>query len=161
MLQIVTIGTNHICPMVTVTVPHVGGPIIGPGNVGVLVDGLPVSVMGDTCVCTGPPDVIIQGSPGVLIDGVPVVTQTCMTAHGGIIPMGVVGVTISSATPVKPITMNIKKIPFPKVRLVDTVGAAVVGKSASLREARENVEQLAKESSSECNVDLSSLEFSL
>ena len=161
MLQLVTITANHICPMVTGVVPHVGGPIIGPGCPGVLIDGLPVSVMGDNCVCTGPPDVIIQGYPGVLISGVPVVTQTCMTAHGGIIPMGVVGVTVSAATPVTPVTMNIKKIPFPEIRVIDTVGAAVIGKSESLREARENIKQLTEQAKSEIHVDLPTIDFSL
>ena len=100
MQQVVTINTNHICPMVTGVVPHVGGPIVGPGNVGILVDGIPVSVIGDTCVCSGPPDVVVQGYPGVLADGIPITVQNCMTAHGGIIPMGVVGVVVSSASPV-------------------------------------------------------------
>ena len=58
--------------MVTGVTPHVGGPIVGPGCPGVLVDGVPVSVMGDTCVCCGPPDMIVQGYPGVMVDGTPV-----------------------------------------------------------------------------------------
>lgn len=142
MYQIVTIGLNHICPMVTGLVPHVGGPIIGPGCPGVLVDGLPVSVMGDMCVCCGPPDTIVQGYPGVMVDGVPIVVQNAMTAHGGMVPMGVPGVTISSAQPVQPITMSIKKIPFPKIRMIDTAGAAVTGNSNKLNEAKSNIKEL-------------------
>ena len=157
-LQIVTISMNHICPMVTGVVPHVGGPIVGPGCPGVLINGLPVSVMGDTCVCCGPPDVVVQGYPGVMISGVPVVVQNSMTAHGGMIPMGIPGVTISSATPVKPITMNIKKIPFPKIRTIDEVGAAVTGNSAGLKEAKKNIDKLKNES--ENNVDFPDLSAS-
>lgn len=146
MKQIVTVNLNHICPMVTGLTPHVGGPVIGPGCPGVLVDGTPVSLMGDACVCSGPPDVVVQGYPGVLADGVPVVVQNCMTAHGGVIPMGVPGVTISSASPVEPVTVNIRKIPFPKIRTIDTMGAAVSGNSKSLAEAKKNMEELKEES---------------
>lgn len=98
MKQIVTINTNHICPMVTGITPHVGGPIVGPGNPGVLIDGVPISVLGDTCICCGSPDVVVQGYPGILVDGVPIVVQGCMTAHGGTIPMGVPGVTVGRVT---------------------------------------------------------------
>ena len=147
MKQIVTVTLNHICPMVTGVTPHMGGPIIGPGCPGVLVDGTPVSLMGDACVCCGPPDMIAQGYPGVMVDGVPVVVQNCMTAHGGVIPVGVPGVVIGSAPPIKPITMNIRKIPFPKIRTVDSVGAAVTGNSKKMKEAKNNIAELKKETS--------------
>lgn len=147
MKQIVTVTLSHICPMVTGVTPHVGGPIIGPGCPGVLVDGTPVSVMGDACVCCGPPDMIAQGYPGVMVDGVPVVVQNCMTAHGGVIPAGVSGVVIGSATPVKPITMNIRKIPFPQIRVIDKIGAAISGNSKMLKQAADNQNDLRKKSS--------------
>lgn len=102
--QIVTINTNHICPMVTGVTPHVGGVIVGPGCPSVLIDGIPVSLLGDTCICVGPPDAIVQGHPGVMIDGIPVTVQNSMTAHGGVIPVGVVGVSIISGS--SPITVN-------------------------------------------------------
>ena len=66
-----TISKMHVCPMVTGVVPHVGGPIIGPGAPTVLIGGLPAAVVGDSCVCTGPPDSIIKGSATVLIGGKP------------------------------------------------------------------------------------------
>lgn len=144
--QIVTVSTNHVCPMVTGTTPHVGGPVIGPGCPGVLINGQPVALLGDTCVCCGPPDVIVQGCPGVLVDGVPVVLQDCMTAHGGVVPAGVPGVTVSSAESVGPLTVNSKKIPFPEIRTVDSVGAALSGNSKSLKKAKNNIEELQKES---------------
>ena len=50
MKQIVTINLNHICPMVTGVTPHIGGPIIGPGCPGVMVNGVPISVMGYVCM---------------------------------------------------------------------------------------------------------------
>ena len=135
MKQIVTVTLNHICPMVTGITPHVGGPIIGPGCPGVLVNGTPVSLMGDACVCCGPPDMIAQGYPGIMVDGIPVVVQNCMTAHGGTIPMGVPGVTVGNATPIEPMTMHIKRIPFPRVRVIDKIGAAISGISKRLKQA--------------------------
>ena len=33
----------HVCPMVTGIVPHVGGPILPPGAVTVLIGGLPAA----------------------------------------------------------------------------------------------------------------------
>ena len=37
----------HVCPMVTVLVPHVGGPILPPGGPPVLIGGMPAARMGD------------------------------------------------------------------------------------------------------------------
>lgn len=62
----------HTCPMVTPGVPpipHVGGPVVGPGAVTVLVGGLPQAQVGDVCVCVGPPDSIVKGAPTVLVNG--------------------------------------------------------------------------------------------
>ena len=59
----------HVCPMVTVLVPHVGGPILPPGGLTVLIGGMPAARVGDMCVCVGPPDVIALGSFTVLIGG--------------------------------------------------------------------------------------------
>jgi len=78
----------HVCPMVTVLVPHVGGPILPPGGIPVLIGGLPAARMGDMAVCVGPPDVIILGSFTVLIRGQPAARLGDMTAHGGAIIMG-------------------------------------------------------------------------
>ena len=64
----------HVCPMVTPglpPIPHVGGPIVGPGCPTVFIGGMPAAVMGDMCTCVGPPDTIILGSVGVLIGGKP------------------------------------------------------------------------------------------
>lgn len=85
------IGDMHVCPMVTPGVPpipHVGGPVLGPGAPTVLIGGLPAAVMGDMCTCVGPPDSIILGSVGVLIGGKPAARMGDMCAHGGTIVMG-------------------------------------------------------------------------
>jgi uncharacterized Zn-binding protein involved in type VI secretion len=78
----------HVCPMVTVLVPHVGGPIVAPGAPTVLIGGLPAARVGDMCVCVGPPDVIALGSFTVLIGGQPAARMGDMTAHGGAIVLG-------------------------------------------------------------------------
>ncbi len=82
------IGDMHVCPMINVLVPHVGGPITGPGCPTVLIGGMPAAVMGDMCICTGPPDVILLGSTGVFIGGKPAARLGDMTAHGGNIMLG-------------------------------------------------------------------------
>jgi uncharacterized Zn-binding protein involved in type VI secretion len=82
------IGDMHVCPMVTVLVPHVGGPILPPGCPTVLIGGMPAARMGDMAVCVGPPDVIILGAPTVLIGGQPAARMGDATAHGGVIVLG-------------------------------------------------------------------------
>jgi len=82
------VGDMHVCPMVNVLVPHVGGPILPPGGIPVLIGGMPAARVGDMCVCVGPPDVIALGSFKVLIGGMPAARMGDMTAHGGVILMG-------------------------------------------------------------------------
>jgi uncharacterized Zn-binding protein involved in type VI secretion len=84
----------HACPMVTVLVPHVGGPIIGPGEPTVLIGSLPAARVGDSLVCVGPPDSIIKGSATVLIGGMPAARLGDQTAHGGAILLGALNVEI-------------------------------------------------------------------
>jgi len=87
----------HICPMVTpaiVPIPHVGGPIIGPGCPTVLIGGQPASVVGDMCTCVGPPDTIIMGSTTVTFGGMPATRMGDTTAHGGTILTGFPNVLI-------------------------------------------------------------------
>ena len=82
------VSDMHVCPLVTVLVPHVGGPVLPPGNVTVLIGGLPAACVGDICVCAGPPDVIAMGSSTVLIGGRPAARMGDITAHGGSIIIG-------------------------------------------------------------------------
>jgi uncharacterized Zn-binding protein involved in type VI secretion len=78
----------HVCPQVTVLVPHVGGPVVGPGVPTVLIGKLPAAVIGDSCVCVGPPDTIAKGSATVMIGGKPAARIGDTTAHGGSIVIG-------------------------------------------------------------------------
>lgn len=88
------ISDQHNCPMVTGQVPHIGGPIIGPGVPTVLIAGLPAAVLGDMCSCVGPPDTIIKGSASVMIGGKPAARMGDSTAHGGVIVLGTPSVMI-------------------------------------------------------------------
>ncbi len=78
----------HICPMVTVLVPHVGGPILPPCCPTVLIGFMPAARVGDMATCVGPPDVIAMGSFTVMIGGMPAARMGDLTAHGGTIVMG-------------------------------------------------------------------------
>jgi uncharacterized Zn-binding protein involved in type VI secretion len=82
------IGDMHVCPMVTGVVPHVGGPITGPGAPKVLIAGQPAARVGDFCTCTGPPDAIAMGSLKVLIGGQPAARMGDTTVHGGKVILG-------------------------------------------------------------------------
>jgi uncharacterized Zn-binding protein involved in type VI secretion len=84
----------HTCPMVTGMVPHVGGPISGPGAPTVLLGNLPAARVGDMCVCVGPPDTIIAGSATVVVEGMPASRMGDATAHGGVIVLGLPTVLI-------------------------------------------------------------------
>jgi uncharacterized Zn-binding protein involved in type VI secretion len=89
------VADMHVCPMVTVLVPHVGGPILPPGGITVLIGKMPAARVADMAVCVGPPDVIVLGSFKVLIKGMPAARLGDMTAHGGAIVMGYPKVLIS------------------------------------------------------------------
>ena len=81
----------HTCPMLTPGVPpipHVGGPILGPGLSTVLIGGLTAARVGDVALCVGPPDSIVQGSSTVRIGGMPAARLGDATAHGGSIALG-------------------------------------------------------------------------
>lgn len=88
----------HSCPMQTpafpAPIPHVGGPVVGPGVANVLIGKLPAAVVGDNCVCVGPPDPIVKGSATVMIGGRPAARVGDSTAHGGSIVAGIPTVMI-------------------------------------------------------------------
>lgn len=87
----------HTCPMQTPAVPpipHVGGPIVGPGVATVLIGSLPAAVVGDMATCVGPPDTIAKGSATVMIGGMPAARMGDTTAHGGSIVLGLPTVMI-------------------------------------------------------------------
>jgi len=91
------ITDNHVCPMVSGLVPHVGGPILPPGCPTVYINGLPAARVSDMAFCAGGPDVIAMGSFTVLIAGMPAARMGDMTAHGGSIVLGSPNVMIGDA----------------------------------------------------------------
>lgn len=85
------VGDMHVCPMMIpgpVPVPHVGGPISGPGVAKVLIGGMPAATVGDMAVCSGPPDTLAKGSSKVMIGGKPAARMGDLCAHGGSIVAG-------------------------------------------------------------------------
>jgi uncharacterized Zn-binding protein involved in type VI secretion len=80
--------------MFTGPVPHVGGPILPPCAITVLIGKLPAARVTDMAVCVGPPDVIVKGSMTVLISKLPAARMGDMTAHGGNIIIGMPTVLI-------------------------------------------------------------------
>ncbi|MFY0629714.1 MAG: PAAR domain-containing protein [Flavobacteriaceae bacterium] len=81
----------HECPMESpdpIPIPHVGGPIVGPGQTNVIIGGQPAAKVGDMLVCKGPPDFISEGSSTVMIGGMPAARVGDATAHGGRIVIG-------------------------------------------------------------------------
>lgn len=122
----------HTCPMVTPglpPIPHVGGPVTGPGVPTVLIGGMPAAVMGDMCVCVGPPDTIIMGSTGVFIGGKPAARMGDPTVHGGVITVGCPTVLIgevSPGSPVPPVT------PLPVKAAISQMGSSASAKAGQV-----------------------------
>ena len=108
------VGDMHMCPMVTPgtpPVPHVGGPILPPGTMTVLIGNLPAATVGNSCTCVGPPDTIVLGSFSVLIGGKPAARMGDSTAHGGKIAMGMPTVLIGGSP-----ASYVPKIQIPKIK---------------------------------------------
>ncbi|MBK6899933.1 MAG: PAAR domain-containing protein [bacterium] len=86
----------HSCPASTGSTPHIGGPLVGPGMLTVLVEGQPIAVVGDLASCSGPPDTLIAGSGTVQAGGKPIVRAGDATAHGGVVTSGATSVLAGS-----------------------------------------------------------------
>lgn len=56
----------HACPLLTGTVPHVGGTV-AMGSVTVMIENMPAARQGDMIVESGPPNTISMGCPTVMI----------------------------------------------------------------------------------------------
>jgi uncharacterized Zn-binding protein involved in type VI secretion len=57
---------THACPLVSGTVPHVGG-VVAVGSKTVFINNLPAARQGDTIVEGGPPNRIVKGCLTVII----------------------------------------------------------------------------------------------
>jgi uncharacterized Zn-binding protein involved in type VI secretion len=87
------LGDMHTCPMASPN-PHVGGPILPPCSLTVLIGSMPAARVTDLATCAGPPDVIVKGSMTVLINSLPAARIGDLTAHGGVIVLGLPTVLI-------------------------------------------------------------------
>ncbi len=82
--------------------PHVGGPILPPCQVNVIVCGMPQARVGDMSQCVGPPATIIRGSATVLVGNKPAARIGDQTNHGGTIVTGCPTVLIGDVAIVAP-----------------------------------------------------------
>ena len=133
------VGDMHVCPMVTGIIPHVGGPILPPGGVTVIIGGVPAARVGDMCTCVGPPDVIVKGSTGVFIMGMPAARVGDLTAHGGSILIGMPTVLIGEVMPSPPPIV----IP-PMVMGSDTLSKSLMELAKNIRNSASSLPQAQK-----------------
>jgi uncharacterized Zn-binding protein involved in type VI secretion len=87
------ISDLHVCPMVNVVTPHVGGPM-AMGCATVLIGGMPAVRVCDLTTCAGPPDAVAMGSATVFIGGMPAARIGDITMHGGVVTVGCPNVII-------------------------------------------------------------------
>jgi uncharacterized Zn-binding protein involved in type VI secretion len=100
----------HVCPAVTVIVPHVGGPIT-VGSPDVYTGGLMQARVTDICTCIGPPDAIAVGSLGVIVDYLCAARMGDQTLHGGTIVIGLPTVEIGEVgNPLMAIALGINPL---------------------------------------------------
>ena len=78
----------HVCTKTTGPIPHVGGPILGPGAKKTNIGGMPAALEGDMALCVGPPDTLKQGSETVKIEVKKAVRLGDQTDHIGIVTFG-------------------------------------------------------------------------
>jgi uncharacterized Zn-binding protein involved in type VI secretion len=110
--------------------PHVGGPILPPCAIQVLIGGQPAARVTDKCTCVGPPDVIAKGSLTVKIGGLFAARQFDPTMHGGLIVQGFPTVIIGdvgmggAGAPSLPTPAPMDKSKFPAERTrLDAISA--------------------------------------
>lgn len=131
-----TVGSMHICPMCSGTVPHVGGPVsLGVSNV--LINGKPAATVGSMCICVGPPDTIVQGESGILINNMPAAAVGAGTAHGGAVTSGEAGVLYNTGVGAATATVPIDRLNTPEINVKNKVLAGLTGNSKLLKEAQQ------------------------
>ncbi len=82
-------GHYHTCPMIDPgPTPHIGGPISQTQSL-VKVNGIPVALVGDKCICIGDGlDTIVSGSSVLKVNGRSVARVGDATGHGGVVIQG-------------------------------------------------------------------------
>jgi uncharacterized Zn-binding protein involved in type VI secretion len=102
------VGDLHVCPQVTVIVPHVGGPIIPAGPCQVTAEHKPAARLADFAFCIGPQDVLAQGAATVLVGGLPFCAMGDKTVHGGSVILSAGTVEVGGPTFAPPANFVIK-----------------------------------------------------
>ncbi len=133
---IATIGSMHVCPMCTGTVPHVGGPV-SQGVATVLANGKPVATVGSMCICVGPPDVIIGGESNVLVNGMQVATVGSASAHGGAITAGEPNILVNTGAGAPSSLTPIDRMELPEISPLNKTLSVLTGKGKLVKEATE------------------------
>ncbi len=67
LLPAACVGDPHVCPMVDVLKPHVGGTILPPGSTTVYIGNKPAARVSDITECKGPPGAVALGCFTVMI----------------------------------------------------------------------------------------------
>jgi len=78
----------------TPPVPHLGGPIVGPGAPTVFIGHSTAALEGDLASCVGPPDTLLKGASTVLVCNKSPARLGDTTAHGATIQSGCMTVHI-------------------------------------------------------------------
>lgn len=95
------VGDPHTCPLLAPS-PHVGGPLLPPGSLTILIGGQSAVRLGDSAQCSCAVDKIAGGEASVLFEGLPAARMGDSTVHGGIISKGFEAVQIGSTVATSP-----------------------------------------------------------
>lgn len=107
------VGDFHLCPMVNIIIPHIGGSILPPCAPTVFTGGPNQARISDLATCVlGPPDVIAMGAATVLVQGLPASRMLDQTVHGGLILLGLPTVLIGGPAFVLPPNLKIDGPPL-------------------------------------------------
>nr|WP_321455739.1 PAAR domain-containing protein [uncultured Cohaesibacter sp.] len=120
------------------TAPHVGGPIIPPCQVNVIVCGMPQARVTDKSLCaTAIPAKIVTGAWNVLVGGQPAARIGDKTSHGGTIITGCPTVLIGTDGGSVNVALSASSVDFHSASQssVETASPASTSKKVTLREA--------------------------
>lgn len=87
------IADLHTCPAANPN-PHVGGPILPPASLNVLIANLAAGRATDTAMCVGPVDFIVVGSATVSVNNKMAAYMGSQTMHGGVVSIGAPNVMV-------------------------------------------------------------------
>lgn len=92
------VADQHVCPLSTSGVPHVGGPVLPPGAATVWINDQPAARATDRATCVGPVDFIVTGAGTVMLMDQNAARMTDHCMHGGTLVQGSTNVEIDGPT---------------------------------------------------------------